>query len=80
MPRSEGTLNIYYGFLHSSISEQIKEEGYPLPDNIDYLDECFKAANQLKFLVTDSMYSQICKRLNKEVNNAVQKKVDGENV
>ena len=25
MPRSKGTLNIYYDLLHSSISEQIKE-------------------------------------------------------
>ena len=79
MSRSEGTLNIYYGLLHSSISEQIKEEGFPLPDNIDYLDNCFNALKQLKFLITDSMYSQICKRLNKEVNKAVQKKVDEEN-
>lgn len=76
MPRSEGTLNLYFGLLHGSISKQIKEEGYPLPKNIEYFDKCFTALNQLRFLITDSQYSAIAKRLNKEIQKAIQEKVN----
>ena len=73
MPRSKGTLDLHYGFLYDSISKQVKEEGYYLPESKErYFDKCFNAVNQLKFLITDSMYSQICKRLNKEVHKAVE--------
>ena len=73
MPRSKGTLDLYFGFLHESISKQVKEEGYYLPEEKSkYFDKCFDAINQLKFLITDSQYSAICKRLNKEVHKTVE--------
>lgn len=74
MPRSDGTLELRFGFCADDISKQVLEQGYYLPaDKERYFNKCKNAVNQLKFVITDSMYSQICKRINNEIRKEIEK-------
>lgn len=76
MLESNKILELRFGFCADKISKQIKNQGFYIPvDKSRYFDKCMDAINQLKFIITDSMYSQICKRINNEVKKEIEKYV-----
>ena len=76
MSKSNGTLELHFGFCADKISKQIRDQGFYIPADKDkYFDKCKDAVNQLKFIITDFMYSQICKRINNEIRKEIEKYV-----
>lgn len=69
-------LEICFGAVAEPISEQLKQQGFNLPENsMKYFDRIKDALNTLQFndLTTYSMHRQLIQRANKYIVNQVQR-------